>query len=193
MVPASLDLDQLFAAARLELANQGDFTPMPYMVELHERGSREIFVRACASCRSTSAFERFFGVRILRELGGSPPRFAEEAVPFLLAMLQQEPEIRVLRWVISALAYQHFRGNARTRLEPTAIVLDAVLAYATHPEPTLRLAVACHLTAFMNLAEPEASVIAALCALARDADEEVRWDARWALVEELGLPVDDVS
>jgi hypothetical protein len=193
MEPASLDLDQLFAAARLELANQGDFTPLPYLVELHQRGSRAIFERACASCRSTSSFERMLGVRILRELGGSPPRFAEEAVPFLLAMLQQEPEIRVLRWVISALAYQHFRGNARPRLEPTAIVLDAVLAYATHPDSTLRFAVASHLTSFMNLAEPEASVIAALRALARDADEDVRWDARWALVEELDLPVDGVS
>ena len=178
---AALSVDELVANARAEL----DSDAVPNLLELHRRGTREIFDRACALCGS-SPDDRVLGLRILRELGGSPPVFAADAVPFLLGMLATERAPRVLSWTISALGYQHMSG-VRDRLAPTPAVLSAVLAFATHREASVRFALANALPCLIDEDNPEPSAIEALVGLSSDEDADTRYYAFAALTDDFSL------
>ena len=183
---ATLDLDALLAGARAEVTTEPDGA-IPHLVELHRRGSRDIFERAVVACAATSADERALGARILRELGGSPPRFAADAVAVLAPMLRTEPSPKVLRWVISAIGYQHAPGHLRAGLATAPAVLAATLACATHADDDVRFAVAAALPALVDLAAPEPAAIRVLLALATDPLADTRYYALAALTDDLGL------
>jgi hypothetical protein len=188
-MPASirnLDLEALLRGARAELAAETDSNPVPHVVELHRRGTREIFERACLACASPLPEERILGLVILRELGGCPPRFAKEAVRLLLEMIEQEPDPAVLQWVVSAIGYQHM-SNRADRLIPEPTAVASVLKCADHHDERVRFHVAAALPSLMNENSPEPEAIAVLVALSADPDAHTRWYALAALVDDFGL------
>jgi HEAT repeat protein len=185
-----LAVDELWERA---LACIGDEEgSVSYLVELHRRGSREIFERAVASCSSADVNERMLAVRILRELGGSPPRFRVEAVPHLLAVLAVEPDPAARRWIISAIGYQHMSGHNVPRLSPTKEVLSVVLSCASDDDLRVRFAVAAALHCLVDLDAPEPEAIETLIRLSADSDADTRWYALSALVDDFGCTGDDV-
>jgi len=184
---AALALQLLLAGARREALDPDDDHPCPHLVELHRRGTREIFDVAVAACASPAEDERTLGVRILRELGGPPPAFAADAVPVLLPMLARETSPELLGWIISALGYQHMSGHLREPLQPTPAVLAAALTMTGHPAVRVRFALAAALTCLVDLAAPAPAAIRALVDLASDPDALVRDYALIALTDELNL------
>jgi hypothetical protein len=182
-----LDLDALLRGARAELAAETDSSPVPHVVELHRRGTREIFERASLACASPLPEERILGLRILRELGGPPPRFAADAVPLLLDMLERESDPAVLQWIVSAIGYQHMSGHRGERLETEPTVLASVLKCAEHGDERVRFHVAAELPSLINEDSPEPEAIDVLVALSADPDDDIRWYALAALVDDFGL------
>lgn len=176
-----MHIDALFDAALEELRHETPGSPVPLLVELHRRGTREIYERAVAWTRSRSELERVLAVRILRELGGSPPRFATEALPLLVRMLDEETSRLVLRWVVSAIGYQRVHD---------ARALAAVIEHAKHEDGAVRFAVAAALPALVNELVPEREAIDALICLASDADADTRYYALVGLIDDLGLARD---
>jgi hypothetical protein len=173
-----LTLDALVAATLAELRTETADTPVPHLVELHRRGTRDVFERALALTESRDVAERVLGVRILRELGGSPPRFAAEAIPALLSMLANEKSPDVVRWIISAIGYQRV---------PDARVLSAAVSHASHDDARVRFAVAAALPGLVDVGQPESIAIDALVRLSSDEDADVRYYALAALTDELHL------
>jgi HEAT repeat protein len=189
-MPASirnLDLEAFLRGARAELAAETDSSPVPHVVELHHRETREIFERACLACASPTLEERILGLRILRELGGIPPRFAKEAVPVLLNMIEREPDPAVLQWIVSAIGYQHMSGHRRERLTAESVVLASVLNCADHHDERVRFHVAAALPSLMNEDSPAPDTIQVLLALSADPDADTRWYALSALIDDFGL------
>jgi hypothetical protein len=182
-----LDLETLVHAARAEVIAEDADPPLGHLVELHRRGTRDVFDRACQLCTSPDAGDRLLGVWILRELGGSPPRFAAEAVPWLLGMLAQETSPSLLARIVDAIGYQHVSGELRPRLVPTQTVLDAILALASHDDAGVRLHVAASLDSLVDLHSPQPEAIKTLLALAADVDADTRWYALAALTDDLHL------
>jgi hypothetical protein len=182
-----LDLDALLRGARAELAAETDSSPVPHVVELHRRGTREIFERASLACASRSPEERILGLRILRELGGPPPRFAADAVPLLLDMLERESDPAVLQWIVSAIGYQHMSGHRGERLETESTVLASVLKCAEHDDERVRFHVAAALPGLVNEDSPEPEAIKVLVALSADSDADTRYYALAALIDDFGL------
>lgn len=187
--PRDLDVDELWN--RLWLKRKTRKLPLEYLVELHRRGTREIFERALAACRSRDRRARLLGVLVLRELGNSPPTFAAEAQPFLIAMLEKEPSPRVRRWIISAIGYQNMDGNVvppgydRGMMEPRA--LSAILPYAHDKNALVRFAVAASLPGLVDLQEPEDASVETLIQLASDSNADTHYHALAGLVDDLGL------
>jgi HEAT repeat protein len=189
---ADLGLDTLWQRALAWIDDDEIVTA--YLVELHRRGSREIFDRAIASCSAASRGERELAIRTLRELGGCPPRFAAEAVPYLLAALAHEPAASVRRWLISALGYQHMRGHrGAPPLSPTRAVVSAVLSFVSDEATCVRFAVAAALPCLAALSAPEPEVIAALIRLSADPDADTRYYALAALVDDLHHTGEDMD
>ena len=140
-----------------------DEEPWKAVSALRRIGTREVFDRAAAWCKSGNPMERARGVSVLAQLGKTPEHransFPEESYLAVSRMLQHENEIQPLNSAIHALGHLD---------NPAAIPL--VLAYQQHPEAEIRLAVAFALGSFAN--DPEA--IQALVILTSDADEDVR-------------------
>jgi len=183
---SEIDVDALFAGARAELQLEAD-APWPCVVELHRRGTREIFERAVALCAEEVDEDRWLGVEILRELGGPPPRFAAEATLVLLRMLRAEVTPSITARIVSALKYQHSIGHRGQRLEPTPEVRDAVIGLVAHADTRVRFHVAAALSALVDSIEPEDDAVRALLALAEDPDEDVRYYALAGLIDDLML------
>jgi hypothetical protein len=136
-VPASDEL--LLRLARREIEDDDGEDPLPSLIALHRRPSREVFDRAATLVRDSDATGRELGVRILRELGDEQPGgrrpFSEETVPLLRARLREETDFAVLRWIVSALGY-HGAHEA----------LPEVLALAGHEDDRVRFRVAAALS-----------------------------------------------
>ncbi|PCC71804.1 HEAT repeat-containing protein [Nannocystis exedens] len=181
-----LPLAELLRRARDEVTD-GPSRPQPHLVELHRRGTREIFAAAARACESDTIDERIFGLKLLRELGGPPPRFADEAVPLLLGLLARERSPDVIAWIVSAIGYQHMSGHRGSRLRPGPAVLPAVIGLAGHADARVRFHVAAALPSLVNLAAPEPPAVAALLELAGDSDADTRYYALSTLVDDLGL------
>jgi HEAT repeats len=175
----AVDLDTLLRGARAELAATTD-DAVPHLVELHRRGTREVFTCAVTACASAAPDERLLGVMILRELGGPSRPFSDDAVPVLLGLLAAESSPRVVRWTISALGYQQPSSRSRA-------ALDAVPACARHPDALVRFAVAAALPSLVDVARPDDDAVRVLIELAGDADAETRYYALAALTDDLEL------
>ncbi len=178
MNPARMSDTELFAAAAREVPEGDYLDPVPHLVALHERPTREVYDTAIRLLRDDAPHARELGARVLRELGprdeaGLRP-FGAEAIPLLVERLDQEQDPRVLRWVISALGYNGARE-----------ALDAVLRFTGHPDAWVRFHVA---AALPSLADPELiepGALEALRTLCRDEEADTRYHALYAMVEEI--------
>jgi hypothetical protein len=175
--PEQMPLALLIMLAQREIGEGGD-RPLRFLVELHNRPQRDVFDAAVRLARHDHADRRQLGIRILRELGPEQPGggrpFTAETAPLLCERLRDEPDPRVLGWVISALGYHAVLES-----------LPGVLALAGHSSAWVRFSVAGALPGLINpiAIEPQAaSVLAGLC---HDEDPEIRFYALYALVEEV--------
>jgi HEAT repeat protein len=156
----SPEIDELFAQTLI--GDYEDDLPWKAVNALRRIGTREVFDRAAAWCKSENPMQRARGASILAQLGETAERtnnFPEESYLAVSQMLQQENEIQPLSSAIHALGHLD---------DPAAIPL--ILSYQQHPEAEIRFAIACALGSFAN--NPKA--IPALMILTSDADDDVR-------------------
>jgi HEAT repeat protein len=157
---ASEEIDQLFAQTLM--GDYDDELPWKAVSALRRIGTREVFDRAAAWCKSGNPLERARGADVLAQLRTGEHRtnsFPEESFLTVSQMMQQEDEIQPLRSAIHALGHLD---------NPAGIPL--ISSYQRHPEAEIRFAVACALGSLAN--DPEA--IQALTNLTNDADDDVR-------------------
>lgn len=158
---SSPEIDELFAQTLV--GDYDDELPWEAVNALRRIGSREVFNRAIAWCKSGNPLERARGADVLAQLGKTMEHqtnnFPEESYIAVSQMLQLENEIQPLSSAIHALGHLD---------NPAGIPL--IVSYQQHPEAEIRFAVACALGAYAN--DPEA--VQALIALTRDADDNVR-------------------
>jgi HEAT repeat protein len=157
----SPEINELFAQTLM--GDYDDELPWNAVSALRRIGTREVFDRAAAWCKSTNPMERARGVSVLAQLGKTAEHptsnFPEESYLAVSQMLQQENEIQPLGSAIHALGHLD---------NPAAVPL--ISSYQQHPEADVRFAVACALGSFAN--DPKA--IQVLLTLTKDADTDVR-------------------
>jgi HEAT repeat protein len=157
----SQEIDGLFAQALM--GDYDDELPWEAVSVLRRIGTREIFDRAAAWCKSGNPMERARGASVLAQLGRTGQHrthsFPEESYLAVSQMLQKENEIQPLSSAIHAFGHLD---------NPAAIPL--VSSYQQHPEAEIRFAVAFALGQFAN----DAKAIQVLIELTRDADDDVR-------------------
>lgn len=173
-----LSTSELLIAARQEAVEAGPDDPEPHLVALHQRPTPEVFGAATELIAGTDPADRVFGIRILRELGeaddtGRRP-FSDQAVPLLRELLRQEPDARVLAWIISALGYNAARES-----------LPEALRFVEHSEAGVRFAVAAALPGLVDPQQIEPEAADAVLTLCRDGDPEIRYYALYALLDEV--------
>jgi HEAT repeat protein len=129
--------------------------------ELHALGTREVYDRAAALCRSAIASERIAGADVIGQLD----QFATEAAQLLREMLG-DSEAAVVESAVHALGQQQTAGN-----------IELLAVAATHESSNVRWAVA---TALENLiADERAEKV--LLTLMRDSESSVRDRATFAV------------
>ncbi|WP_371496165.1 HEAT repeat domain-containing protein [Kitasatospora sp. NBC_00374] len=179
--PGAVTADELFAGALAGQENEDD-APVPFLVALHRRPTREVFDRAARLLSCAEPVQRRLGVLVLRELGpqdqdGRRP-FTTETVRLLRRAMRDEPDPQVLRWTISTFGYHCAHET-----------LDTVLGYAGHEDWPVRFGVAAALPSVADPDRTEERVVDALLRLSGDDDEDVRWYALYALFNETsGVP-----
>jgi HEAT repeat protein len=157
------DIDALFART-LVGDNLDDEQAWEAVHQLRSIGSRDVFERAAAWCRSANPLMRARGADVLAQLGCSidPARrkdFADESFPLLVSLIQSEKDLRPINSAIFAFGHLH---------DSRAIPL--IVGYHAYPSADIRFAVAVALGSFAN----DPSAIATLMALMEDADDDVR-------------------
>ncbi|MGW6156694.1 ankyrin repeat domain-containing protein, partial [Streptomyces sp. NPDC055144] len=140
---------------------------------LRARGDEETFLAAAAWCASGEAPRRAFGADVLGQLGPRG-RYTARSLPVLRALARTARDTAGLRSAVVAL------GNLGD-----LAALPEILLHAGHPEPRVRRAVALALTGLMPAGHGEG--VAALVALTRDADGDVR---NWAAAALAAAPAD---
>jgi HEAT repeat protein len=157
----SQEIDGLFAQTLV--GDYDDELPWKAVSALRRIGSREVFERAAAWCKSKNEIERVRGASILSQLGKTVEHrtnnFSEESYLAVSQMLQVETEIQPLSSAIHALGHLE---------NPAGIPL--ITSYQRHPSAEVRFAVACSLGSFAN----DPAAVHALLVLTRDADDDVR-------------------
>ncbi len=169
---------ELFAAAAAEIPEDDYLDPVPHLVALHERPTRQVFATAVRLLTDDDPDARELGARVLRELGprddeGRRP-FGAEAIPLLVGRLDQERDPRVLQWVISALGFNCARE-----------ALGEVLRFTGHPNRWVRFHVAAALPALVDPDRIEPGALEALRTLCGDEEADTRYYALHAMVEEI--------
>jgi HEAT repeat protein len=175
---SKLSTAELLVGARREVPEEDPDDPVPHLVALHARATREVFDAAVQLVARDNPAERELGVRILRELGdyddaGRRP-FSNEAIPLLVERLDREADPRVLGWAISALEYNRARE-----------ALGDVLRFVDHPHWRVRFHVAAALPSLVDEERIEPDAAEALQLLCRDDDADTRYYAVVALIEEV--------
>jgi len=154
-------LDNLFA--RTLVGDYDDEAPWAAIHGLRRGGSREVFDRAAAWCRSDNPFLRARAVDVLAQIGKGADHpehsFPTESYAIVSSLLQQEHEPQPLMSAIYALGHID---------NPEAVPL--ITAYRFHTNPDVRYAVAFALASFPN--NPQS--IESLLTLLRDSDDDVR-------------------
>jgi HEAT repeat protein len=157
----SPEIDELFAETLI--GHYDDELPWKAVSALRRIGTREVFDKAAAWCKSANPMERARGASVIAQLGKTAEHptnnFPEESYLAVSQMLQHEDETQPLCSAIYALGHLD---------NPAAVPL--IVFYQQHPQAEVRLAVACALGSFAN--DPEA--IHALMILTSDADDDVR-------------------
>lgn len=171
-------LDLLLRLARREAEDDDPEAPVPALVALHQRPTREVFERGVALTGEGDATKRVLGLRVLRELGpeqedGRRP-FSAETIPLLTGLLATENDPEVRCWIVSALGW-HRAGTA----------LPAVAALAEHPDTRVRYAVVWALPSLVTPTDVEPEAVRALTALCRDDDADIRYYALYAITREI--------
>jgi HEAT repeat protein len=158
---ASTDIDELFA--QTTTGDYADELPWEAVNALRRIGSKEVFDRAAAWCKSANPLERARGAGILAQLGKTAEHrsnmFPEESYAVVTQMLQQETEAQPLSSAIHALGHLD---------NPRAIPI--IIGYQEHSASDVRFSVACALGSFPN----DLQAIQSLLVLTRDADDDVR-------------------
>lgn len=155
------EIDQLFSQTLT-----GDYNDKPSweaVSTLRRIGTREVFDRAAAWCKSENAIQRARGASVLAQLGKTIAHpsnaYPEDSYAAVCQMLQLENEIQPLSSAIHALG--HLSNSA---------AIPLISSYQRHPVAEVRFAVADALGSFPN--DPES--VQALIALTSDADDDVR-------------------
>jgi HEAT repeat protein len=177
--PGDLPTDVLFRLARREVEDDDGDAPMPSLVALHRRPTREVFDRAATLVVDGEAAQRELGVRILGELGdeqtdGCRP-FRDETVALMRARLRAETDPGVVGAIVSTLG----RHRARD-------ALSQVVALAGNPDARVRFPVAAALPSLVDLDRVEPGAAAALFRLGHDDDPDIRYYALYAATREIG-------
>lgn len=158
---ASQEIDELFAQTLK--GDYNDELPWEAVNALRRMGTKEVFERAAAWCKSVNPMERARGADILAQLGKTVDHqsnnFPEESYLAVSQMLLDEKEPQPLSSAIHALGHLN---------NPAAIPL--LSPYLRHPVAEVRFALACALGSFAN--DPES--IQLLIALMSDTDDDVR-------------------
>lgn len=140
---------------------------------LQARGDEETFLAAAAWCASGEAPRRAFGADVLGQLGPRG-RYTARSLPLLRALARTARDTAGPRSAVVALGHLG---------DPAA--LPEILLHVRHPEPRVRRAVALALTGLVPAGHGEG--VAALVALTRDADGDVR---NWAAAALAAAPAD---
>lgn len=150
------------------------------VVELHGRGSREVYEKALGLTRSHVSEERSLGADILGQLGkgeeGGEHSFPQEAGEVLLAMLASEEDPEVLEAVLTALSYLH---------DPKSI--PEVARFVKHEDPEVR-----HTAVLALMGHDDQTAIDLLIGLSVDEDPEVRDWATFALGTQLDADTPEI-
>lgn len=188
-VPAAEDLplELLLTLARREIEDDYGDGPMPSLLALHRRATREVFDRAAALVCDSDAIQRELGVLVLRELGDEQPGgrrpFSDKTVSLMRVRLRDETDSAVVRWIVSTLGYH--RGQE---------ALPEVVALAGHPDDRVRFHVAAALPSLVDLDRVEPEAAGALIRLCHDDDADTRYYALYAATREIaGLDVQAVT
>ena len=163
----SSEIHALFA--RTLLGGREDEVAWDAIRTLRLNGSREIFDRAAAWCKSPEPLKRARAADLLCQLQRAPlPNeslaetewmFRDESYSLITKMLENERDHVVLDGAITALGHL-YNANAA----------PLILRYQDHPDQQVRFAVAFALGCFPN--EPQS--IAGLLKLTWDSDDDVR-------------------
>lgn len=157
----SQEIDDLFAQTLK--GNLDDEPAWDAVNALRRIGTKEVFDRAAAWCKSVNLMERARGASILAQLGKTMEHpsntFPEESYAAVTQMLQLETDVQPLISAIHALGHLN---------NPAAIPL--ISSYQQHPVAEVRFALACALGSFAN----DAEAIQALIELTGDSDHDVR-------------------
>lgn len=169
-----MTVDDLVLRALNEVARQDD-GPVPHLVALHSRPTREVFNAAVHLLQSESNGKRELGARILREIGPAGARpFSHEAEKVLDDRLAVETSPRVIGWIISALGYNNATGS-----------LEGILRFAQHRDAFVRFHVAAAIPSLIGRGSPDAAAVATIEEMTCDPDADVRFYAAYACLEEI--------
>lgn len=146
--------DELIAAALSE--ENDDY--WDYVMELHKRGTQDVFQAAIELCKSEKSDERALGADILGQLGYPEKPFTHESVDILLDMLSKEEDVNSLNSIIAALGH----------LEDSRAV-ELIAQFQSHRDEKIRLTVA-HALGHYN----DDIAISALIRLSSDEVRDVR-------------------
>lgn len=145
------------------------------IMELQQRGDRDVFDQACRLCTDENARARSVGADILGQLGvqiGQPGRaFHEETMATLVGMLEQEHEPSVLSSVAIALGH---RQDKRA--------IKPLTAFKNHPDALVRYGVVHGISGHEDML-----AIQTLIDLSADADADVRDWATFGLGSQIEM------
>lgn len=158
------------------LAEADDEVSWRAIMELHLRGGRDVFERACLLCASPEGRERRVGADILGQLGTPTYAFPEETLAVLLGMLEREQEPDVLRSIAVALGHRHV---------PCAV--EPLVRLKQNPDARVRFGVV-----FGLLGHEDTLAIQALLELSTDSDTEVRDWATFGLGSQIEADTPDI-
>ena len=175
---SAMSLDDIVTNALKEDA-EGD-TYWGYVSHLQKRGTPAVFERAAVLCSATDAPSRRLGLDILPQLGVEVGRpFTEQALP-IATRLASDPDASVRVSALSALGHQW---------DPRA--LPTLLEHQFDSDPNVRWTVAQAIPSVLS-SPPEVEAVAALLALMRDTDSDVRDWATFGVGSLLEVDGDDI-
>jgi HEAT repeat protein len=155
------NIDDLFAQAILGDYDNDD--AWEAIRTLHSTGTREVFEKAAAWCRSKEPLKRARGADILGQLGKTSDHpaalFPDESFKVLTGMLESETDPLPLSAILAA--FGHLEN-------PSAIPL--ILPFSYHPDTDVRFDLAFALGCFAD----DERTISTLLRLMTDKDSEVR-------------------
>jgi HEAT repeat protein len=155
------DIDELFAQTLKGDPDNDDAWKAIHM--LRASGSREVFDKAVAWCRSSKPLQRARGAAILGQFGHTGENqitlFADESFKVLSDMLESETDSVSLAAIVAA--FGHLDNPA---------IIPQILPFAYHPDADVRLDLAFPLGCFAD----DERVVSTLIKLMADKDTEAR-------------------